>query len=246
MKLTVTVPVFNGEGIITKSVLRLTQFLARVWVRDWTVLLAENGSRDRTPEICDTLAEEIENVRVFHLKEPGRGRALSKAWLEDQDSDILAYMDADLATDLQCLPMLVNVLGGADIAIGNRLLRGSTVMRGLKREIISRGYSAIVRRLFRTEISDFQCGFKAAWRRPAHRTLPFVKDTGWFWDTEFLLKAEALGFTVTPVTVNWTDQPHSTVRIIRTATEDLKGLLRLRKEIKELKARRQANRVLAC
>jgi hypothetical protein len=138
-------------------------------------------------------------------------------------------MDVDLATDLHALPPMVEALisGGFDIATGSRLLKRSLTNRSLKRDIISRVYNLVVRLLFRTHISDFQCGFKALTRQAADDLLPIVVDNGWFFDTELLLFAERFGYRVFDLPVRWRENTDSRVRILQTAIADLQGLFRV-------------------
>ncbi len=164
------------------------------------------------------------------MEQRGRGRALKRAWAES-NADIVAYMDVDLSTDLSALPQTIAAVDGEgyDIAIGSRLKRGAQVMgRSFKRELISRSYSLIFRAMFLAGFQDAQCGFKAVSRRAADEVAPLVVDNGWFFDTEMLLIAEKNGYRIKEIPVKWTDDPDSRVKIISTAWEDIKGLLRLR------------------
>ena len=140
-------------------------------------------------------------------------------------------MDVDLSTDLAALLPLVAPLvsGHSDIAIGTRLSRGSRVVRGPKREIISRCYNLILRSTLSARFSDAQCGFKAIRSDAAHALLPHVEDTGWFFDTELLVLAERSGLRIHEVPVDWIDDPDSRVDIVGTAVADLKGVARLLK-----------------
>jgi hypothetical protein len=108
-----------------------------------------------------------------HLDLPVRGRALHAAWLAS-DAAVVAYMDVDLSTDLRALfPLVAPLLSGhSDVAIGSRLARGARVARGLKREIISRGYNLMLRIILRVRFSDAQCGFKAVRSDAARALLP--------------------------------------------------------------------------
>jgi hypothetical protein len=138
-------------------------------------------------------------------------------------------MDVDLSTDVSALPRLVETLrSGADIAIGSRLIPGAKVTRGLKREVISRGYNLIIQMSHNASFRDAQCGFKGVTRRVVRELLPLVEDQGFFFDSELLLIAEGKGYRIVEVPVTWTDDPDSRVRIARTAWEDLKGLWRLK------------------
>jgi putative flippase GtrA len=162
------------------------------------------------------------------LEQKGRGRALRTVW-SASDAPVLAYMDVDLSTDLNALLPLVAPLisGHSDLAIGSRLAGGSRVVRGAKREFISRSYNLILRGSLQARFSDAQCGFKAIRRDVAQVLLPLVEDTGWFFDTEMLVLAERAGLRIHEVPVDWVDDPDSTVHIVRTATDDLKGVWRV-------------------
>jgi putative flippase GtrA len=190
--------------------------------------VAENASTDGTLEVARRIAAELPDVEVVALREPGRGRALRTAWLAS-DAAVLAYMDVDLSTDLAALLPLVAPLitGHSDLAIGSRLSRSSRVVRGPKRELISRSYNLLLRVTGTTSASDAQCGFKAIRADAAERLLPLVEDDGWFFDTELLWLAEQVGLRIHEVPVDWVDDPDSRVRIVSTARSDLAGIARL-------------------
>nr|WSS70113.1 bifunctional glycosyltransferase family 2/GtrA family protein [Streptomyces sp. NBC_01175] len=226
--LDVVIPVYNEEKDLETCVLRLHGHLARTFPYGFRITVADNASTDRTPQVAARLADLIPEVRSFRLEEKGRGRALRAVW-SHSDSPVLAYMDVDLSTDLNALLPLVAPLisGHSDLAIGSRLARSSRVVRGSKREFISRAYNLILRSSLAARFSDAQCGFKAIRREVAQRLLPMVEDTGWFFDTEMLVLAERAGLRIHEVPVDWVDDPDSTVHIVRTATDDLKGVWRV-------------------
>ena len=82
--------------------------------------------------------------------------------------------------------------------------------------------------MFFTPFPDAQCGFKALTGQAARAIVPNIKNDNWFFDTELLLIAAKGGYRIKSVPVKWDDDPDSTVNVFQTATEDLKGLLRLR------------------
>ena len=229
--LDVVVPVLNEEKGLATSITKLHTFLSdRFDDYQWRILIADNGSTDLTFQVAQRLSEQYSRLDSIHLDQRGRGRALKRAWSES-DADIVCYMDLDLSTDLEALPLVVDAVnsGGYDVATGSRLTRGSQVIgRSPGRELVSRAYSLIFRAIFRVGFRDAQCGFKALSRRAVRDVVPLVRDTGWFFDTELLVIAEKNGCRVKEVPVKWTDDPDSRVKIISTAYEDMKGLLRLR------------------
>jgi len=224
----IVVPVRDEEAGLAPSVRRLHAFLAGGFPFPAHLTIADNGSTDRTWEIATGLAAELAAVSAVRLAEPGRGRAVRSIWLASQ-CDVLAYMDVDLSTDLNALLPLVAPLmsGHSDVAIGTRLARGSRVIRGPRREVISRGYNLLLHATLGAGFSDAQCGFKAIRRDQARELLPRTEDGGWFFDTELLVLAERAGLRIHEVPVDWTDDPDSRVNVRATALADLRGIIRL-------------------
>ncbi|WP_374215941.1 dolichyl-phosphate beta-glucosyltransferase, partial [Frankia sp. AiPs1] len=228
--LDMVVPVYNEERDLGPSVRRLHAFLLERFPYPFRITIADNASTDGTLALARALAAELPGVAVAHLDLKGRGRALHAVW-SSSDADVLAYTDVDLSTDLGALLPLVAPLvsGHSDVAIGSRLSRGARVVRGPKREIISRCYNLLLRRTLRVRFRDAQCGFKAIRSDVAAHLLPHVADTGWFFDTELLVLAERCGLRVHEVPVDWVDDPDSRVDIVATALADLRGIVRVRR-----------------
>lgn len=226
--LDVVIPVYNEQAALSDSVHRLHRYLRDNFPYPVRITIADNASIDDTPRIAAQLAAELDDVRAVRLEQKGRGRALHEVW-SHSDAMVLAYMDVDLSTDLAAFaPLVASLISGhSDLAIGTRLGRGSRVVRGAKREIISRCYNLILRSTLHARFSDAQCGFKAIRADVAHRLLPHVADTGWFFDTELLVLAERSGLRIHEVPVDWVDDPDSRVDIVATAAADLKGVGRL-------------------
>lgn len=225
----IVIPVYNEEHVLERSVETLHSFLAQHLPYRWRVLVADNASTDGTLALAQELARRYEDVDCLHLPQKGRGRALRQAWLASE-AEVVSYMDVDLSTDLVAfLPLVAAILEeGYDVAIGTRLGPGSQTNRSPRRELISRTYNLLIKALFFTRFSDAQCGFKALSRRAAQELLPLVENQEWFFDTELLLLAEKGGYRIEEVPVRWVEDPDTRVRIARTVSEDLRGLLRMR------------------
>ncbi|MET8267275.1 glycosyltransferase [Micromonospora arida] len=226
--LDVVIPVHNEEVDLGPCVRRLHAHLSAHFPYPFRITVADNASVDDTLKVADGLAAELPGVEVLHLDAKGRGRALSAAW-SASSAPVLAYMDVDLSTDLAALLPLVAPLisGHSDLAIGTRLARTSRVVRGTKREVISRAYNLLLRGALAARFSDAQCGFKAIRADVATELLPLVRDTGWFFDTELLVLAQRAGLRIHEVPVDWVDDPDSRVDIVATALADLRGVGRL-------------------
>jgi putative flippase GtrA len=224
----IVIPVYNEQHVLERSVRRLYGYLRTELPFTWRIVIADNASVDGTPAVARALAQELPEVDVLHLERKGRGRALRAAW-SASSARVVCYMDVDLSTDLHCLlPLLSPLLSGhSEVSIGSRLTRGARVTRGPKRELISRGYNALLHLLLRVRFSDAQCGFKAVRADVLGELLADVRDEEWFFDTELLVLAERRGLRVHEVPVDWTDDPDSRVDIAATALADLRGVARL-------------------
>jgi putative flippase GtrA len=228
LQVDIVVPVRNEEHDLAPSVRRLVGYLREGFPFTAQVTIADNGSTDGTWAIAGRLAREFDEVRAVRMEQPGRGRALRAIWSQS-DAEVLAYMDVDLSTDLNALlPLVAPLLSGhSDLAIGTRLARGSRVIRGPKRELISRCYNMLLHACMGARFSDAQCGFKAIRREQARALLPLTQDTGWFFDTELLVLAERAGLRIHEIPVDWIDDIDSRVDIVATAFADLRGMARL-------------------
>lgn len=222
------IPVHNEEADLAGSVIRLDEYLRTELPYSYCITIVDNASTDRTWTIAQQLRQQLPTVRAIRLDQKGRGRALKAAWSASRAA-VIGYMDVDLSTDLRAvLPLLAPLLSNhSDLAIGTRLSRGSRVIRGPKREFISRSYNLLVRSSLSTSFSDAQCGFKALRRDVADQLLPLVEDDNWFFDTELLVIAERVGLRIHEVPVDWTDDPDSRVNILATAREDVRGIVRV-------------------
>jgi glycosyltransferase involved in cell wall biosynthesis len=225
----ITIPVYNEELELEKSVTTLINFLTNNLVdMTWSITIADNASTDKTLFIAQKLAAKFPSVRAVHLPVKGRGRAVKYVW-QHTKTDYVAYMDVDLSSDLKHFPNLVHALArGYDIAIGSRNAKGARVYgRNMLRNTTSKGYIFLIKFFFWVHFSDAQCGFKAVTREIVDKLIPKIQDNEWFFDTELLLLAEKSGYRIYDEPVTWIDNPGSTVRVWKTAQGDLKGLWRL-------------------
>ena len=195
--LELVIPVHDEERGLERAVRTTRAFLDAQLPYPARLTIADNASADGTWAIARRLADEVEGVRALHLDAKGRGRALQTAW-GASDAAVLAYMDVDLSTDLSgLLPLVAPLLSGhAHLAIGTRLARTARVVRGPRRELISRCYNVLLRGTLGAHFSDAQCGFKAIRADAARQLLPLVADTQWFFDTELLVLAEKAGLRI--------------------------------------------------
>lgn len=235
----VTIPVYNEEKILESSILKLRSFLQKNFSNSYYIVIADNASKDRTRAIGEKLAKRYKDVKYQYIPVKGRGIALRTVWTK-YDADIYSYMDVDLSTELKAFPKIVEMIqgGGFDVTTGDRLSDESKTKRGLKREILSRGYNLILKAAFRPGFKDAQCGFKAVSRKVVREIVPRIKDNNWFFDTELLLKTEHAGYSVGSLPVKWIEDPDSKVKSVETVLDYLASVRRVRKEFRNEKAHR--------
>ncbi len=178
--------------------------------RNFTLLIAEDGSNS-SPTV-DELKWRYHNI--VHLQNDrrlGRGKALREAW-EKVTGEMYVYVDVDLATDLEKFNAYRNLieLGKRfDLVTGSRYIQGSMTNRPWLRRESSIAYNALVRVLFHTGVHDHQCGFKSFSRRLVEQLNVSAKSDSWFWDTEVIVLARRLGFTIKEIPIAWTEKKGS-------------------------------------
>lgn len=238
-KLLLMLPIYNEEEQLEASMRTLFDYATKnLSEYEWRVHVGDNASKDRSKEIYTRLHNENPTKFTFRtLDRKGRGLNQRESFLKE-DYDIAIYMDVDLSSDINAIKDMVDHIRDrkSDLSIGSRLLPTSKVVgRKLLREITSRGYVFIIKTLASTKISDFQCGFKAISKDLALKIVPEVEDNTWYFDTELVLLTEKSGYKIYECPILWTDDPGTTVNVVSTAIEDLKGLYRTLKQKKWLK-----------
>lgn len=230
VELEIVFPVYNEAECLDKSVSKLYQFLKKRISHQWQITIADNGSNDDTALIAQVLIGRWKNINYKFIKSKGRGLALHESW-KNSSAKVLCYMDIDMSSDLSSFDELITPIlnNSYDIVIGSRLLNTALVNRSIFREIISRCYNIILKMFFPSlKISDSQCGFKAFSNCSINKILPYVKNKNWFFDSELLILAKYNNLKIKEIPVVWVEDKNSSVKILKTIIEDLKGIIRMR------------------
>ncbi len=218
VEVSVVLPAYNEAATLEETVNRTLSSLAAFLPEGaFEIIIAEDGCTDETPAIADRLATENERIQHVHADDRlGRGKALERAF-SVAHGETVAYLDTDLATDLQHLEELIESVrsGRADIATGSRWMPGHQADRPRKRGIPSWVYNWLARTVLRSNLRDHQCGFKAFDKRVLEDLLDDVDDNHWFWDTEILVKAQRAGYRVREFPVDWTPKGDTKVDLVR-------------------------------
>lgn len=158
--ISIVIPAYNEELILERNAIRLWNYFNSVLNDPWELVIADNGSTDKTGEVGYNLSKRIHNIRYLRIDEKGIGIALKKAWASCS-SYALCYTDADLPYKLEEVRALCKaIFAGYDIAVGSRYIKGGRYDTTLGRKILSRLYSYWLRLLLSCSFSD-HCGTKA-------------------------------------------------------------------------------------
>ncbi len=227
----IVVPAYNQKDKLEGCVLAVQQSLKAAGINDFEVIIAEDGSRDGSFEEAKRLWRKYPFVKVSHVnKKTGRGSAVCRGFYESS-GDVVAYIDADQATETSHLPALLAAAKKTGIATGSRYLRTSNTSRGVRRLLFSRVFNWLVRIILGSKVSDHQCGFKAFRKNVAKDLCARAREKHWLWDTEVLVLAQKQGLTVSEIPVVWREQGNTTVRLKNDIWEMFWGIIRLRQRL---------------
>jgi glycosyltransferase involved in cell wall biosynthesis len=228
VQVSVVLPAYNEvdylQQAVEKTIHTLNQF-----VQSYEVIIAEDGSTDGTAERAEQIALQNPKVRHIHReKRLGRGTALNNAFKQSK-SEVLVYMDLDLATDPKYLKPLVEAITveGYDFSTGSRMLRESKAERTTSRSISSKTYNFLVRHMLGSKLRDHQCGFKAFKREPLMQIIDKVEATHWFWDTETMVRAQRTGYKVKEIAVEWKSGKNTKVNLVKDSWSMFRQIMRL-------------------
>lgn len=234
-------PVKDEEKILEANVMRLFNFLINQRLMfSWRIIIAVNGSSDRSLEIAKRITESDPNYLAYsQIEAGGKGRALKKCF-NDSRADILVFMDIDLSSALENLIDLINpVLNGkAAVSIGSRLIVGATTNRSFWREYASRLYNLFSRCLLNHNFHDLQCGFKAVKKETFQKIYPLLQNDAWFFDTELVILAQRLGYPVQEVAIDWREnrfgKHKSAVKIFRDSWRFIRDTFLFRRHLRQI------------
>lgn len=232
----IVLPIRNEEKRLARRVRKLAHDLTGQEAErngfTWNIVIADRGSEDASWEIAREMTKEFpRNVRSVKLASTGRGRALKLTWGESM-ARVVSYMDLNFSTDMKDIGFLVGSLlvGGADIAVGSRLMSESRVSRSLKREFISRTYNIMLHTYLDAHFHDAQCSLKALTSIAAARLIPLIKDNDLFFDTELLLQAQYHKMLIHEIPVTWSESADPDFVIADSVQNNLDGMRRMKKQ----------------
>lgn len=228
--LSVVVPAYNEETRLPRSLARLREYYdAQDYPYDVTIV--SDGSKDGTAKLVSEFAAANPQFRLIdYSPNHGKGYAVRTGMLAAK-GDLILFCDADLATPQEeTAKLLPHMVQGADIAIGSRPLRESSLEKHqpFLREMFGRMSNKLIQLLAVRGIQDTQCGFKMFTRKAAHDIFSRCKLDEFGFDFECLMIARDLGYRIDEVPIRWHDQEGSKVVLMRDGPRALRDLIKIR------------------
>jgi dolichyl-phosphate beta-glucosyltransferase len=200
----------------------------------YEVIVVDDGSTDATLATVKALAARQPSVRALSLGvNRGKGAAVRAGMLAAAGA-LRLFADADGATPIAELKRLEPALAaGADVVIGSRVLVDPAVSVRTRRHRVAAGrvFNWLVARLGLRGIADSQCGFKVFTAGAAQALFGALRTEGFGFDVELLMRAQAAGYRVAEVAVNWADQPGSKVGVLTAGPAMLRQILAARRRL---------------
>ena len=233
MTFDVCVPAYNESRIIKETVGRIRAALTNAHIPDWRIIVADNASIDGTGDRVRSLKDPY--VQVVEVSRKGKGSAVI-ACARMSNASYFGFIDADLsASPVEIAPMIrIIEAHEADIVIGSRLLDKRMVRRGLLRTLSSKVFNAVRYILVGVRVQDSQCGLKVM-NTKGREILGQCKEEGWFFDIEFLARAERAGLHILEVPISWNEFQYegrvSKLRLVRDGVGALLAMMRIRSRL---------------
>jgi glycosyltransferase involved in cell wall biosynthesis len=230
--MSVVVPAYNEEAGIASAIEQLHARLGELG-RPYEIVVVDNGSRDRTVELLESLADG-ERLRVL-CNDANRGKGFSvRRGMLDARGELRLMCDADCGPSLASLPEMLKAIEHADVVAGSRTAAGANVDRQqpLRRRLVGWPFIALTRTLMGEPTKDVYCGFKLWRANAAEAVFSRQRLTGWVFDAEVLALARGLGFRVTEIGVAWADRSGSKLSIRQVLVPAVRELLDARRNVR--------------
>jgi dolichyl-phosphate beta-glucosyltransferase len=218
IQFSLVVPVYNEEERLSESGHAFAEFVADC-APGSELVVADDGSRDRTLHVAMELQRRYgaDRVRVLELPHQGKGATVREGLLTAR-SAYAGFADVDLATPLHEIQrLLAAATTGPVVTIASRDVVTTTLVEteGAVREFLGKSYNRLVRVALTPGVHDTQCGAKVASRPVWSQILRYSREAGFAWDVEVIAIARRLGFAVWEVGVSWRHDSRSRVRPLR-------------------------------
>lgn len=237
MTLSIIIPAFNESLRLPPYLQSIRQYSAERFGTDYEVIVVDDGSSDDLPDKLNSLARDWPQLQTAnHPENMGKGAAVRTGILAAA-GDLILFADADGATPIEEEHRLrLAIEGGADVAVGSRLVDAEGVVRQRTpgRALIGRAFARLARGVLAVPVRDSQCGFKMFRQQAGKHLFRLSREHGYLFDLEILMMAQKFGYEIAEVPINWSDQPGSRLNMRREGRKILTGLWRVRRRLAAL------------
>ena len=207
-KLSVFYPMWNEEDYIERALAfgkRACEGLVeRGDIADYELIVVDDCSTDRTPEIADALATADPRIRVIHHERNRKLGGAMKTGFAAATGDLVLYTDADLPFDMNELPRAVRILREYDVDIISAY-RFDRTGEGSLRSIYTFVYNGLIKALFGVKVRDINFAFKLCRTRIFDHV--HLESEGSFIDAELIIRSTRLGYEIMQVGVDYFPRP---------------------------------------
>lgn len=234
MKISITIPAHNEEKRIGKTLEEYSVYFENLRLEkglDYEIIVVINNTNDKTEEVVKKFCVRNKRIKYLNFKQGGKGFAIIEGFKEalKSESELVGFVDADMATSPEAFYELIKNIGNYDGIIASRREK-EAVMKGksLARKITSQGFNFIVRALFFFPYKDTQCGAKLFTQRAIKKVYLKSGVTQWAFDIDILYHLKKEGFNIKEIPTIWNDKKGSNINVVRNSIEMFFAVLRLR------------------
>ena len=221
----IVIPVYNEEGILHSSVVDLVSRLDDLkW--SYEILLAENGSKDRTIAIGEELSQRYPQVQIHSASVPDYGRAL-KEGIQRARGKFVICDEIDLCdTDFYQRALEVLEPDHADLVVGSKVMKGAEDRRPALRHAATLVINGMLRVLVGFHGTDTH-GLKAFRRERLLGTIDRCQLGRDLFASEFVIRAEREGKRVTEIPIRIVEKRPPSINLFKRVPKVLKDITRL-------------------
>ncbi len=221
------IPAYNEQDRLPWTLAELQRFLGATGI-DYRVLVADDGSTDRTATLAEGIGPRFSTVSLPQNR--GKGAAVRNAMLR-ATGEVVAFTDADLPFELESLREAYDLVHNVqcEVVFGARDLAQSThqAKRKLSRTLATWLFREVVKRLVSREVTDTQCGLKAFSLRAAREIFFRLTLDGFSFDAEVVFLTQRLGLQFQRIPVNLVREYGSTLSLWRHTIPMLRDIVEL-------------------
>ncbi len=197
IKLSVFFPAFNEELNIKNTVEKAVKVIKGLEIRDWEILIINDGSRDKTAEIADQLSKKDSRIKVIYQENGGYGKAL-RSGFDRAKYDWVVFTDSDGQFDFSEVNKFLDKTAEIDYIIGYRMKRADNLFRLLAGKV----WALSVFFLFGIWVKDIDCGFRMIRKSVLEKISKLESTRGAMINAEILIKVKKKGFKITQIGVH--------------------------------------------